>query len=116
MGKTFLIRQFFRDKGIYFELTGIRKAKVKEQLRNFSNEFSDTFLNGQYQEAPKSWQEAFTLLRHQIEQVDPSKKVIVFLDELPWLASPKSGFLSVLDHTRNRYLSRYPNVILIVCG
>lgn len=116
VGKTFLISQFFHRKGIYFELTGIKKARAKDQLRNFSEEFFDIFCSGQNQQTPKNWQEAFTLLRRQVEKIDLSQKVIIFLDELPWLASKRSGFLSALDHVWNRHLSRYPNVILIVCG
>ncbi|NGX60522.1 MAG: hypothetical protein KR126chlam3_01698 [Chlamydiae bacterium] len=42
--------------------------------------------------------------------------MILFFDELPWLASPKSGFLQALDHLWNRYLSSMPNIILIICG
>jgi len=116
VGKTFLISTFFRDKGVCFELTGIKNGRVNEQLQNFAEEFSDTFCLGQEQSSPKSWQEAFTLLRRRVEKIDPSQKVIIFLDELPWLASKRSGFLPSLDHVWNRYLSRCSNVILIVCG
>ena len=31
VGKTFLIREFFKDKGLYFALTGVKGAKVKKQ-------------------------------------------------------------------------------------
>lgn len=116
IGKTYLINNFFREKGVYFELTGIKDAKLEAQLLNFAEEFADCFLEGKREQAPKSWQEAFTLLRRQIEAIDPMQKVIIFLDELPWLASKRSGFLPALDHLWNRYLSRHSNVILIVCG
>ncbi|MES2199242.1 MAG: ATP-binding protein [Chlamydiota bacterium] len=116
VGKTYLISNFFRGRGVYFELTGIKNAKLDTQLLNFSEEFTDCFLEGRHQPPPKSWQEAFAMLRRQIEMVDPQKKVLIFLDELPWLASKRSLFLSSLDHLWNRYLSRHSNVILIVCG
>lgn len=116
IGKTYLISNFFREKGIYFELTGIKGAKLDAQLLNFAEEFADWFLDGKRQQPPKSWQEAFTLLRRQVEAIDQNRKIIIFLDELPWLASKRSGFLSSLDHLWNRYLSRCSNVILIVCG
>jgi hypothetical protein len=38
------------------------------------------------------------------------------LDELPWLASPRSGFLSALDHFWNTFASRQRNLILVICG
>lgn len=116
VGKTFLISRFFRNKSIYFEVTGIKGASLGNQLQNFAQELADTFFGGQSQEAPASWQEAFTVLRKQVEKIDSSQKITIFLDELPWLASARSGFLQALDHLWNRYLSRLPNVILIVCG
>lgn len=116
VGKTYLISHFFHDKGLYFEITGIKNAKKETQLDNFAEEFTDKFFNGTRQKTPKSWQEAFTQLRRQVEIAAQSQKVIIFIDELPWFASKRSGFLPALDHLWNRYLSRLPNVILIVCG
>lgn len=116
VGKTYLINHFFKDKGVYFEITGIKNATKDAQLVNFSEEFADKFFVGKLQKIPKSWQEAFTQLRRQVELVNPSQKVIIFIDELPWFASKRSGFLPALDHLWNRYLSRLPNVVLIVCG
>jgi hypothetical protein len=40
VGKTFLIRGFFRNKGLYFALTGVKNAQVGKQLRNFTEELS----------------------------------------------------------------------------
>ncbi len=116
VGKTFLISRFFKPKSFYFEVAGIKKATTKVQLQNFAVELADVFFEGHMQPAPRDWQEAFTILRRQIEMIDSSQKVTIFLDELPWLASARSGFLQALDHVWNRYLSRMPNVILIVCG
>jgi len=42
--------------------------------------------------------------------------VILFFDELPWLSTPKSGFLQALDYFWNRHASRMTNVLLIICG
>lgn len=116
VGKTFLVSHYFKDKGLYFEITGIKNANKNAQLLNFAEEYADKFFEGELQKIPNSWQEAFTQLRRQVEQVDPSQKVIIFIDELPWFASRRSGFLQALDHLWNRYLSRLANVILIVCG
>jgi len=113
IGKTFLIHEFFKDKGLYFEITGSNKASKKEQLKNFARELrtlspvSSTF---------EDWTDAFDALLKEIKLRDPSQKFIFFIDELPWLASPKSGFLSALDYFWNRHLSRLSNVLVIVCG
>lgn len=116
VGKTFLISQFFKEKTVYFELTGIKNATTKNQLKNFNEELSGAFFGGQLQNTPDNWQEAFSILCKRVKKAEPSKKVTIFLDELPWLASPRSGFLEALDHAWNRYLSRQPNVVLVVCG
>ncbi len=115
IGKTFLIYEFFKDKGVYFELTGIKKASKKEQLRRFDKSFSTKFSENSLLKS-EEWSDAFDLIKKEVEKLDPSTKFILFLDELPWLASPKSGFLSALDYAWNHDLSRFPNVLLIVCG
>lgn len=117
IGKTFLITQFFKNKGLYFELTGIKQASLAEQLKNFNVEFSDRFLQGAPLDMPPSdWGAAFTLLRHQIEKMNTASRIILFFDELPWLSSRRSGFLQALDHCWNRYLSRDKRIIIVVCG
>ena len=113
IGKTFLIHEFFKDKGVYFEITGSHKASKKEQLKNFTRELRALFPG---KEKIEDWQDAFDILLRNIQTLDPHTKFIFFIDEIPWLASPKSGFLSALDYFWNRHLSRLPNVLLIVCG
>jgi len=116
IGKTFLISEFFRDKGLYFELTGIKDAPLKSQLNNFAREYADVFNAGKTVTPPAEWFEAFDLLRKRVQDRPSDAKMILFFDELPWLASPRSRFLAALDHTWNRYLSRMRNVIVIICG
>lgn len=116
IGKTFLISQFFKDLGIYFEITGNKGASTKEQLINFHREFIALFKSEAEYKSPKNWSEAFYYLTQVLKSINPSQKIILFFDELPWLASPKSGFLQALDYFWNRHASRLPNVILIICG
>ncbi len=114
VGKTFLVTQHFKDRGIFFEITGAPNATTKEQLLNFHDEFCALFKREK--KPPKTWAEAFGRLRDAIKEISPSKKVILFFDELPWLASTRSRFLQALDYNWNRHFSRMPNVLLIVCG
>jgi uncharacterized protein len=116
VGKTFLIREYFSDKGIYLETAGVKNLSVSKQLENFSEAFSKTFFNNVPIQVPRSWQEAFQLLTQKIKTAPQNKKVIIFLDELPWLASKKSGLVPALDYYWNLHWSRLPNLILIVCG
>lgn len=116
IGKTYLIHEFFKNKGLFLEITGSNKANKSEQLKNFYKEFSALFAKDLQEKVPKEWSDAFDLLKGAIEKIDPSVKCIIFLDELPWLASPRSNFLAALDYSWNRHLSRFPNVLLIICG
>lgn len=115
IGKTFIISEIFKDKGIYFEVTGMKNGKLLDQLFQFSFEFSRIFNKGVKLPTPKSWIAAFQKLQEAIEQIR-DQKIILFFDEAPWLASRKSGFLSALEHFWNRYLSKNPQIILIICG
>lgn len=115
VGKTYLISTFFKDKGVYFEFIGIKDANTKMHLKSFANILSSTF--PKHTEAvPRDWLTALDSLRKNIEMISKDKKVILFFDELPWIASPKSNFLQALDNCWNRYLSRMSNLILVVCG
>ncbi len=116
VGKTYLISQFFQNNGIYFEMTGSRKSSLKEQLLNFTREFTSLFTEEKIESPLKNWGDAFHLLKNAISKIPKSQKIILFFDELPWLASPRSGFLRALDYFWNRHISRMKNVKLIICG
>lgn len=116
IGKTYLISEFFKKKGVYFEITGIKEGSTAEQLSQFAYEFSRQFNEGERIPPPKNWAQALNLLHEAIEKVEQGRKIILFFDEVPWLASPRSKFLNALEHFWNRYISRNKNVILIICG
>lgn len=116
VGKTFLVREFFASKNcIFFHATGSQKTSFKKQLKKFTESLSTTFLDGISIEAPNNWEAALGLLHKQISKVI-TKKVVIFLDELPWMATPKSGLLQEIDYFWNHHWAKMKNVILIVCG
>ena len=41
---------------------------------------------------------------------------IVFLDELPWMDTPRSNFLSAFEHFWNGWASARKDIVLIICG
>ena len=114
VGKTYLIRSFFAEK-ICLELIGVRDANLKDQLANFVRALQTRV---PYPLAvPASWAEAFEILKkYLVKLLENEERRVVFIDELPWLASPRSGFLSALDHFWNTFASRHRNLILVVCG
>lgn len=55
------------------------------------------------------------LFSNYIQKSSEPKKV-VFFDELPWIDTPRSNFLSALEHFWNSWASARPDIILVVCG
>lgn len=115
MGKTYLVREFFDDK-ICFELTGIHKATLREQLENYASALSEATNSLIPLRSPGTWQEAFAQLKVFLSKHKSKGKKVVFLDELPWLNTPRSGFLKHLEHFWNSYGSKQKDLVLIVCG
>jgi uncharacterized protein len=116
IGKTFLIREFFRDQ-IVFDFSGSKDAALNVQLENFHKEFL-LRTKGKLQTAvPKSWSEALDYLATYLRSFSNKKgKIVVFLDEMPWLDTPKSGFVSALEFFWNQHVSKMNQVVLVACG
>jgi uncharacterized protein len=117
IGKTFLIKNFFQAKEcVYFQSTGIYKGTLKQQLARFTKELGDTFYGGASISVPDDWMSAFEALTKAIENLPKSKKIILFLDELPWMCTQKSSLLRALEYFWNRHWSDNAKVKLVVCG
>lgn len=114
VGKTFLVRRVFHDK-IVFQMTGIARVGMAQQLANFFSTLRELDAAIDPGNLPKNWFEAFNLLRSYLQKLKASKKV-VFFDELPWIDTPRSNFLSALEHFWNAWASDRPDIVLIVCG
>jgi len=115
VGKTFLIRQFYK-KEIIFELSGVQHAPVQEQLINFRNMLAEKTGAIILPAAPKTWTEAFGMLRTYATPLLKKKKAVIFFDEFPWLSSAKSRFLSAFEFFWNSWGSNQPNLVVAICG
>ncbi len=120
VGKTFLIRKFFeKQECIFFQSVGVNKASLNKQLEKFKKEIESTFYQGKRGSrlsAFPSWHDAFQALTDAIELFANKQKVVIFLDEIPWMSTPKSGLLEALDYYWNRYWSNDKRIKLIICG
>lgn len=112
VGKTFLVKELFKDC-FTFRFSGRENASVGVQLENFNLALND-FCNEIFPK-PDSWSMAFHQLEKFIEKQCDGPKVI-FLDELPWLDTPKSGFLGALEYFWNNWAFYRDDIKLIVCG
>lgn len=114
VGKTHLIKQAFGDR-LDFEMTGIQHANLSLQLANFFNKLQEFFKLEKAVAPPVTWFEAFSLLKAQLPPKRRGRKKVIFLDELPWICTPKSGFLEALGHFWNDWAVNN-HVLIALCG
>lgn len=112
VGKTFLIRESY-DYRFDFQFTGAAKLTARKQLVRFRRALKE---HGQ-KDTPEltNWGDAFSELKRYIANL-PSGKKIIFLDELPWMDAPRSGFLSELESFWNGWASARKDIVFVVCG
>ncbi|MGB0839866.1 MAG: AAA family ATPase [Chitinophagales bacterium] len=116
VGKTFLIETVYA-KEMVFAITGLNKVGKELQLENFTNTLN-THL-GEHKElfrSPKSWLQAFFQLQQYLTKLECAHKRVIFIDELPWLATQRSNFLPALENFWNSWASKRNDIILVVCG
>ncbi len=120
VGKTFLIKQALKGR-ITFQHTGVspvdqanEKSRMKTQLESFYYSMLNHGLEGY--KMPKSWMEAFFLLEQLLQSQDNGERQVVFIDELPWMDTPRSGFLPAFENFWNGWCSGRDNLMLVVCG
>ena len=113
VGKTFLIKEFFKNKFAFYH-TGIANSGMNVQLNLFNNSLNE-YAKMSYPKS-KTWLEAFENLAHLLKNHKTKRKKIVFIDEMPWIDTHKSGFVSALEWFWNSYASAQKNIVLIVCG
>ena len=113
VGKTFLIREFFDNKFTFYH-TGMANTEMEIQLRNFNSSLH------KYGKIPypivANWLEAFEQLIHLLSNRKQKDKKIVFIDEMPWMDTPRSGFIQALEFFWNSWASGQKDILLIVCG
>ena len=114
VGKTFLVKHFFYNE-FDFYMSGTIDAPKSVQLSNFYQGLINAGLSDE--KVPENWQEAFMLLQRLLDsKTDKKSRCVIFIDEIPCLDTPKSGFIGALDHFWNTWCAERSNVMLIVCG
>lgn len=119
VGKTYLINQTF-DNDFDFKHAGISpneldngKNILKQQLSQFYNSLK---LYGMKDNTkPLDWYEAFYMLSKLLNDKFDNKKQVVFIDELPWMDTPKSNFINAFEGFWNSFANGR-NIMVIICG
>jgi len=113
VGKTFLIKEFFKLQFTFY-FTGADNVDKQQLLINFNTALSK-YGKRDYPVA-KSWFEAFNQLIKMLERSKKRGRKVVFIDEMPWLDTPRSKFIQALEYFWNTWASSNPDILLIVCG
>jgi AAA+ ATPase superfamily predicted ATPase len=112
VGKTYLIKEFF-ENSFAFYFTGTLNSPNVKNLANFDKAIID--FGGTVSRASKNWGDAFEKLKALLT-VNPGSRKVVFFDEMPWLDSRESDFLSAFDYFWNSWASAVPEILFIGCG
>lgn len=94
IGKTYLVKQFF-DNRFDFYATGVYQESRSGQLKHWQAQLQK--YSGVKRVKPKDWNEAFAQLQGAVDSMPDKERFLIFIDELPWFDTPKSGFLRALD-------------------
>jgi hypothetical protein len=67
---------------------------------------------------PLDWQEAFAYLASVLSArlARRRSKLVVFFDEVPWLASRRSGFLTAFEQFWNGFAVKHSKLVVVICG
>lgn len=119
VGKTFLVDETFAGR-ITFRHAGLSPndedsgGLLRAQLNHFYNSLE---MQGMEKcEKPDNWLDAFLLLEKHLQKIDDGTRQLVFIDELPWLDTPRSGFLRAFEGFWNNWGCHRKNLMVIVCG
>ncbi|MFV0344931.1 MAG: AAA family ATPase [Bacteroidales bacterium] len=113
VGKTFLIKETFKNDFTFY-VAAIANSNLDEQLHNF-NVALNQYGNVLYPKAT-TWFAAFKQLINLLENTKKKGKKVIFIDEMPWMDTHKSRFISALEYFWNSWADTRTDVLLIVCG
>ena len=120
VGKTFLVDEALRED-ITFRHAGLspidengKSNNMKAQLLHFYHSLLIQGWKGRSR--PKNWLEAFFMLEQHLQTIDTGARQVVFIDELPWMDTPRSGFITALEAFWNGWACHRTNMMLVVCG
>jgi uncharacterized protein len=115
VGKTYLIRAYMAER-ISFQFSGIHNVTTEIQLAKFTEAITKQLNKGIPLPTPADWFDAFRLLSFFLNKKRRTKKQVIFLDEFPWMHTPKSNFLAAFENFWNTYAADKDNMMVILCG
>ena len=121
VGKTYLVDETFKGR-ITFRHAGLSPVEMDErsserplkmQLQAFY--YSLISYGMKKDHCPSDWLEAFFMLETYLQEKDDGGRQLIFLDEFPWMDTPKSGFITAFEAFWNNWAC-HRNVMVVVSG
>lgn len=112
VGKTFLIKNYFKQKFDFYFTGSLNKTK-KQMLMLFNEQLKE-YSDRDYP-LPEDWHSALNQLKNYILRLKKDK-IIIFFDEISWLDTKNSGFLADFEYFWNSWAAAYGKIKLIICA
>ena len=112
VGKTYLVKSMFNNQ-FDFSFTGIYDVTRAVHLSQFQKALQK--YSGVIVPRLNTWFDAFDALKDYLDTLQ-KERIVVFLDEIPWMDTPKSNFLAAFGQFWNDWASSKQNFKLLVCG
>jgi len=117
IGKSTLFREFARRTAdVYIEIEGL---PLQEEKRVTNQDQIDHFIEvlsvqtGCGASRVDNWYAAFSRLE---KQIDDTKKTVILLDEISWMAADDPNFPGKLRTAWESLFHRHDRLVLVVCG
>lgn len=113
VGKSELLEQALQNRKV-LKFEGIEGRPVTYQRESFLGELAKYCSDFNIAKLKlKSWKEVFLILAEKLEK---TKGVVVYLEELQWLANYRSDLVSDLKYVWDNHLRKVSGLKLILCG
>ncbi len=115
IGKTYLIDKFFNYK-YDFTYVGEHNTPAKIQIQNFVRALQKHSKSKRKLRNISTWYDAFNALEDYLETLPSERKKVIFIDEMPWMDTQRSNFVSALENFWNGWANRRTDIMLVATG
>ncbi|MDR1801267.1 MAG: ATP-binding protein [Lachnospiraceae bacterium] len=121
VGKTYLIKEFFENDFCFYCTGRVNEYEEEKPLEALKRQLSafhealEKFGKTDF-EQKENWFDSFLQLEKLITDSPKQGKKVIFIDEMPWLDTPNSGFLSAFEYFWNSFACARSDILLIACG
>lgn len=117
IGKSSLIKEFSRGKDNFYSFEALENNNTESQINHFVDRISVQMEDPLIKRIKfNSWHDVFNFLTSKvIRNSKRKKKLLLFFDELQWMAVRKSSLVSLIKYYWDNQWKEH-NVMLILCG